>query len=283
MPYAEMEGAKIYYEVVGSGHPIFVLHGGPDLDHTYLRPGLDFLAESCRLVFYDQRGRGRSVALDESVCLATELRDFRRLVEQLDLGPYSLLSHSWGGVLALEIAVAAPLNLTHLILLNPAPITFPCAERMQAYRLELWGSNIEPIRALKATEAFIKGEPQAVSEYYKVFYRSLIKEPAAFDKMDLELSHFTREGIGTARKIERDLFAETLNDPRFDMRGRMSQISANTLLIHGTADFVPVDCAAEIAGVIPGAQLQVLPECGHFSFVERPNEVRHAITKFLSR
>jgi proline iminopeptidase len=45
---------------VGEGPPILVLHGGPDFDHAYLLPELDRLADSFRLLYYDQRGRGRS-------------------------------------------------------------------------------------------------------------------------------------------------------------------------------------------------------------------------------
>ena len=44
---------RIFYEAVGSGEPIIVIHGGPGLDHNYLRPGLDVLASGNRLVYYD--------------------------------------------------------------------------------------------------------------------------------------------------------------------------------------------------------------------------------------
>jgi proline iminopeptidase len=52
----------VYVRQIGAGHPIVVLHGGPDFDHSYLVAELDELAESSWLVYYDQRGRGRSAA-----------------------------------------------------------------------------------------------------------------------------------------------------------------------------------------------------------------------------
>src|SRR5262245_38949409 len=57
--YVSLPGAELYYRVIGRGHPILILHGGPDFDHTYLLPEMDRLSESFRLIYYDQRGRGR--------------------------------------------------------------------------------------------------------------------------------------------------------------------------------------------------------------------------------
>jgi pimeloyl-ACP methyl ester carboxylesterase len=52
--------ASLYARDIGKGPPIIVLHGGPDFDHSYLVPDLDRLADAYRLIYYDQRGRGRS-------------------------------------------------------------------------------------------------------------------------------------------------------------------------------------------------------------------------------
>ena len=57
-----LDDARIFYEIVGSGDPIVVVHGGPGLDHGYLQPGLDALATRNTLIYYDQRGTGRSSA-----------------------------------------------------------------------------------------------------------------------------------------------------------------------------------------------------------------------------
>ena len=62
---------------IGQGPPVIVLHGGPDFDHGYLLPDLDRLADAFRLIYYDQRGRGRSAdqVLPEEVTLASEIDD----------------------------------------------------------------------------------------------------------------------------------------------------------------------------------------------------------------
>ena len=67
--------ASLYTRDVGEGSPAIVLHGGPDFDTAYLLPGLDRLADIYRLVYYDQRGRGKSAdgVQPGDVALATDL------------------------------------------------------------------------------------------------------------------------------------------------------------------------------------------------------------------
>src|SRR5947199_1920222 len=66
---------SLYSREIGRGQPIIVLHGGPDFDHRYLLPDLDRLADAFRLIYYDQRGRGRSAdrVLPEDVTLTSDL------------------------------------------------------------------------------------------------------------------------------------------------------------------------------------------------------------------
>ena len=81
---------------VGEGPPIVVVHGGPDFDHPYLLPELDRLTASFRLLYYDQRGRGRSAdgVRPEDVTLRSELDDLDRLRSHFGLERVAVLGHS---------------------------------------------------------------------------------------------------------------------------------------------------------------------------------------------
>src|SRR5215471_12001003 len=116
-------GAELYAREVGRGTAIMVLHGGPDFDHSYLLPELDRLSDSYRLIYYDQRGRGRSAegVRPEDVTLASDIADMEKVREHFKLGSVVLLGHSWGTVLALEYATRHPERVSRIILLNPAP------------------------------------------------------------------------------------------------------------------------------------------------------------------
>src|SRR5260370_38747507 len=79
--------ASLYSREIGQGQPIIVLHGGPDFDHGYLLPDLDRLADSFRLIYYDQRGRGRSAdqVLPEEVTLASDVDDLDKVRQHFGL------------------------------------------------------------------------------------------------------------------------------------------------------------------------------------------------------
>src|SRR5690349_10303645 len=100
-------GAELYYREVGQGPAIIVLHGGPDFDQSYLLPEMDRFADSFRLIYYDQRGRGRSAegVKPEDVTLESEMADLDRVRQYFHLDKVTLLGHSWGTVLALEYAL----------------------------------------------------------------------------------------------------------------------------------------------------------------------------------
>jgi proline iminopeptidase len=115
----------LYSREIGNGPPVIVLHGGPDFDHGYLLPELDQLSDSFRLIYYDQRGRGKSVdnVAPRDVTLASDLDDIDRVRQHFGMDAVALLGHSWGAVLALEYALRQPTRVTRLILMNPAPVS----------------------------------------------------------------------------------------------------------------------------------------------------------------
>src|SRR3954447_7214402 len=88
--------ATLYSREIGEGQPMIVLHGGPDFDHSYLLPDLDRLADAFRLIYYDQRGRGRSAdrVLPEDVTLTSDLEDLDKVMQQFHLRSAALLGHS---------------------------------------------------------------------------------------------------------------------------------------------------------------------------------------------
>src|ERR1041385_952951 len=109
--------ASLYSRDIGRGHPIIILHGGPGFGHTYLRSELDGLADVYRLIYYDQRGRGRSAerVLPDDVTLMSDVDDIDIVRQHFHLQSAALLGHSWGAVLALEYALRHPERVSQMI------------------------------------------------------------------------------------------------------------------------------------------------------------------------
>src|SRR5215470_4011118 len=119
-------GVTIWYEVRGSGPgtPLIVANGGPGFDHNYLLCGdvWDTLAKGRKVVFYDQRGNGRSSELKEGqACgLAEQVDDLDALRAHLGFEKFDLLGHSWGGYLVMAYAARHPERIAHLMIVDSA-------------------------------------------------------------------------------------------------------------------------------------------------------------------
>jgi proline iminopeptidase len=271
---------------IGKGPSIVVLHGGPDFDYDYLLPELDRLAGQFRLVYYDQRGRGRSadeVAPDD-VTIESEMDDLDRLRRHFGWESMALLGHSWGGVLAMEYASRHPERLTHLILMNTAPGTH---EDVRVFREHLRHirpvGDAEAMQSLAQTDAFRAGALDAESAYYGIHFRPALHPAELRDRLVPRLrANYTPAGVRTARAIENRLYDETWSSPGYDVLARLRDLTVPTLVIHGEDDFVPVGVAEHVAGSIPGARLVVLPHCGHFAYLEAPDAVMQEVIELFT-
>lgn len=277
--------AHLYCRVVGEGPPIVVLHGGPDFDHTYLLPELDRLADAFRLVYYDQRGRGRSaegVAAGD-VTIESEVADLDGLRRHLGLESAAVLGHSWGGALAMEYATRHPGRVSHLILMNSAPAS---GEDVRAFREHLLrarpAGDVEAMRAIASNSGYRAGDIETEAEYYRIHFRIALRRPEQVDEVVGRLRvHFTDEGVLLARAIEDRLYDDTWNSEGYDLVPRLRELDLPTLVLHGEDDFVPVALTARIAQAMPNGRLVVLPDCGHFAYLEAPDAVHEHVTALL--
>src|SRR5207253_7963045 len=110
--YFPVPGAQPYFCEVGNGRPLVIVHGGPDFNHNYLLPRLDRLSSAFRLIYYDQRGRGKSSrdVSPETVNIESEVDDLDSLRKYFGLDAIAILGHSWGGLLAMEYATCPPIT-----------------------------------------------------------------------------------------------------------------------------------------------------------------------------
>jgi len=278
---------RLFCRDVGDGPPIVVVHGGPDFDHAYLLPELDRLAEAFRLVYYDQRGRGRSAegVRPDDVTICSEVDDLDRVRSGLGLDSIAVLGHSWGGVLAMEYAVRHPDRVSQLILLDTAPAS---AGDWQALREELVrrrpAEDAEAIEAIASTDAFRRGELEAEAKYYRIHFGMTLPRRELLEALVTRLrAGWTEDGVLLARAIEHRLYDETSRSADWDLFPALRELDVPTLLLHGEHDFIPVELAARIADAIPHARLSVLSGCGHFTFLEAAEQVFAEVARFCAR
>jgi proline iminopeptidase len=246
---------------------------------------LDALAPSCRLIYFDQRGRGRSglPGRVDDVTIATEVDDIDRIRAAFGLDAISLLGHSWGCILAMEYASQHPGRVAHLVLMNTAPGSSADVAILRDHLARIRPpGDADRMRAIAATDGFRRGDVAADAAYYRIHFAPALADPSRLgDLLPRLRSHMDAAGIVTARAIEDALYDETWRRDDYDVIERMRESTIPTLLVHGDRDFIPVEVAEHVAAGIPGARLTVLPECGHFAFLEAPDEVRRLVTEFV--
>lgn len=276
--------ASLYSREIGQGTPIIVLHGGPDFDHSYLLPELDRLSDSFRLIYYDQRGRGRSAdhVQPEDVTLDSEVADLDRVREHFHLASMVLLGHSWGAVLALEYALRHPERVSRMILMNPAPASSKDREQLRKDWLDKRAKDMEQRRVIAETAAYKSGDPDAVTAYYRVHFKPALAREADYEKLIARLkASFGKEGILKARAIEDRLMTETWAKPDYDLLPKLKKLNIPTLVISGDHEFIPSATAEHISQALPHARMVILKNCGHFTYLECPTAVHESLNTFF--
>ena len=132
--------------------------------------------------------------------------------------------------------------------------------------------------------AYQAGDVATDLEYYRIHFDSAFRRPDQLDRLIGRLrSAFTSEGIVTARAIEDRLYAQTWDAEDYDLIARLGRLRIPTLFLHGDGDLVPIEVAREAADAIRGSRFVVLPDCGHFAYLEQPDRVRAAIAELMQR
>ncbi|HLQ22010.1 MAG TPA: alpha/beta fold hydrolase [Gemmatimonadales bacterium] len=266
-----VRGVSLFERRVGHGPPAVVLHGGPGADHGYLLPGFDALAEGRELVYYDQRGGGRSpVARDVPVGWREQVADLDALRKAWGLDRLVLVGYSWGGLLAQLYATEHPERVERLALVSPAPSWRAARDEFERRFAE---RNLAP--ALEAERRALResGLRERDLEAYERRLFELAVVPYFYDPAKArELTPFRVVGR-TQQEVWR-----SLGD--YDLRPSLQRLRLPAFVLHGEDDPIPIDASRETARHL-GAELHALDRCGHCPHVERLEDFRRLVDAFL--
>jgi len=267
----EVRGIAIHERRVGTGPAVIVLHGGPGAHHDYLLPGFDALARGRMLVYYDQRGGGRSpVARAVPVGWREQVADLEALRGLWDSPHLALLGYSWGGLLALLYALEHPARVSHLALLSPAP-SWRGARREFERRVGERSAS-ESLRRMR-TDLQASGLRERDPEAYR--RRAFELSVAGYFHDPSRVGEFTPFRV--TGRTQQEVW-ESLGD--YDLRPRLADISIPSMVVHGDDDPIPLESSRALAEGLR-APLVVLPRCGHVPHVEALDGLVQALDPFL--
>jgi proline iminopeptidase len=254
----EVRGVGIFERRTGSGPPTVVLHGGPGAHHDYLLPGFDALARGRELIYYDQRGGGRSpVSRETPVGWREQVEDLEALRQTWGLEQLTLAGYSWGGLLALLYATEYPERVGRLAIVSPAPAW---REARQEFERRFSERNLTPElqrqRADLRQSGLRERDPAAYAHrLFELSVAAYFHDPARAR----DLTPFRVTG-----RTQQEVWASLAD---YDLRPAVGRLSVPSIVLHGEDDPIPLDTAATLARLM-GAAFHSLPRCGHVPYVE---------------
>ena len=292
--FVDSHGALIYYQSVGRGTPLMIVHGGPGASHDYFLPYLLPLIRTSRLVFIDERGSGRSSKFEDpgQYTIANMVEDIEAVRLALGLGKISLLGHSFGGTLVQAYAFKYQKNLSHLILGSTFASTKELNQALARMKAAMDPKDRDRVRALEAGGLFGKGEiwehGRYSEEYAKLAWGKGYFPYVYQNRPDPNYDPLS-SNTSTAWDVYREMWG---SDGEFVVDGnlkeveyvdQLSQIKVPTLIIVGDHDESDPRMSQEMHERIAGSQLVILPNSGHMTFVDQPEPFLRAVRDFVGR
>lgn len=265
---------------MGTGNPLIVLHGGAGyLTHEYLLPHLEQLSKDNFVVFYDQRGLGRSTGelSPDQNNLKISIDDIESIRKFLGVKQVSLLGHSWGSLLAMHYALTYPESTDRIILANSMVATSDDLGLFFGELTKRVAPDQEEINKLESGTLFQNGDPKTVAHVNKLYFQTYMYDPANITKIQLcKTQEENLKGVKVWEIFKNQIFMQP-----FNILSDIEKIKCPTLIIHGNEDVMPLASAEHIHSAIPASRLVKIDECGHFPFVEQPETFFKAINDFL--
>lgn len=276
-------GVPLYWARYGTsgGAPVLVLHGGPGAEHDYLLPQMLALANRRRdLLFYDQRGGGRSRTDDRTpITWRTQVADLVAVIAELGAEPLTLVGYSWGAMLAMLYAIEAGAQragpmATRLVLIEPAPVTRAFRDRFETeFDRRQSSPRIQGMRDELTSSALRERDPEAYRQ--RAFELSVAGYFADPDKAR-DLTPFRVVG-----RVQQSIW-ESLDDFDLTRKGMLDSVHVPALITHGRQDPIPLESSRAAADALR-TRLVILEDCGHVPYVEQPTQLFSAIEDFLEK
>jgi len=268
--HATVDGGELTGWVRGEGRRILLLHGGPGLSFNYLDGLADELSDGHAVASYQQRGLAPSSA-HGPYDVPTQVADVARVLDALGWDRAVVVGHSWGGHLALHVAVGLADRLDAVLVVDPLGAVGDGGEK--EFEAEMLARTPEDVRtqADELDQRAMRGEgtEEAMLEGLRLVW------PAYFPSWDAAPPMPDINGSVEA-------YSQTMESIHVLMPAleqALTSVRVPVGFVHGKASPMPVTASTDAAARIPGAWVEVVDNAGHFLWLDVPGSVRTALSR----
>lgn len=257
----------------GDGPPVLILHGGPGLS-DYTEPLTEELADGFRVLRYQQRGLTPSVT-SGPFSVDQHVADAIAVLDAAGAGRAYVIGHSWGGHLAMHLAVQHPGRMLGVVIADPlGAVPDGGLSDMEQNLTERIRPDLA-VRAMELDERAMAGEgtPEDALESLAIVW------PGYFSSVD-------KAPPMPPIRMSVDCYAQTfasINEhfDRHTLERLLPALTMPIVFLLGADSPIPPSHGIASAALSPGARCVVEEDCGHFPWIERPGSVRKALEQVL--
>lgn len=258
---------------MGDGGPtVVVLHGGPGASHDYLRPQFDALARGRTLLYYDQRGGGRSeVPREVPLGWREHVADLAAIAGSAVAAPLTLLGFSWGGLLAILFALEHPESVARLALVAPASTHAEIRSQFEkTFAARQAAPEVAQARAALSRSGLRDTDPDAFwRRAFELSVAGYFKDPARASRLTpFRVASRAQHAVWESLEV-------------MDLCPRLPTITAETLVLHGRYDPIPLEASRTLVAALPHARLVVFEDSGHALYAEETERFVQELDRFL--
>lgn len=256
-------GTSLRVAQSGAGRDLLLIHGSPGSLEDW-QPIVERLAGSFRVTAYDRPGHGES-ALRPRVSVADNAEVAAALIQVLGLEQVTVVGHSYGGAVALALALERPRHVEAYVSVGGA-LLHTRGERIEAsfraLALPLLGPALARLAPRVGAGQLEQGVRRAFRPNFDAIPPGFVERARALWLSPKVARTTARERVGIGPEQERTLTV------------RYRTIARPLLCVHGEADrIVPARQSVEVARLVPGAALRLLPDVGHYVQYACPDEL----------
>ena len=261
----EIDGIRTNYHDLGEGHPVLMIHGsGPGVSgFVNWRLAMPELARHCRVIAPDMLGFGYSDRAADGVYSAARWVDQAvGLMDALGVEQTDIVGNSFGGALALMLAIQHPGRVRRLVLMGAAGVEFELTPGLDA----VWGYEPSMDNMRRIMDIFAFDSTRITEDIVRSRYQASI-QPGA------------QEAFSAMFPAPRQRWVHALASAEEAIRA----IPHETLVIHGREDrVIPLSNSLRLCALIPRAQLHVYGHCGHWTQIEHAGRFARLVRDFLT-
>lgn len=275
--YAPGAASTIYYRVFGSGKPLLIINGGPGMNSNGFVDLAMTLSKNNMVIIYDQRGTGKSKLqnVDRStITMDLMVEDLERLRKHLKIEKWSVLGHSFGGMLGSYYAGIHPDSFNKLILSSSGGIDL----ELRQYVTALINSKLSQTE--RDSLSYWNGRiANGDTSYNARLKRGLNLAPAYV--YDRKFIPAIGQRLTEGNTAINNLVWEDLERIKFNCADKLQYFSGPVLIIQGKQDIILEKTALKAGHVLKNSRIVIMDHCVHYGWLDNPEVYFTEVSRFL--